>query len=70
MFPLNSSSPLTIVQLECPTFESITTLHRQVPNYTLSFGAVTVLVQGIFVCASIGFSNPDILETRIFPERT
>ena len=23
-----------------------------------------------FVCASLGFSNPDILETRIFPERT
>ena len=42
-FPLTSCRQQN--RPSCPTFESITTLHRQAPNYTLSYGVVMVLAQ-------------------------
>ena len=44
------------------------TQHQQEPNCKLLSGAT--VVQRYLVCASLGFSSPDILETGIFSERT
>ena len=46
-------------------FESYTILHRQVPNYTLSYGAAMILLQSTVFCALLKISNPDMLETPI-----
>ena len=44
--PFGSYSHLSEISLHVRLLWSIATLHRQVPNYTLSYGAVMVLVQG------------------------
>ena len=41
---------------------------RQGPNCTFSCGATVVFGPRYLVCASLGLSSPDILETRFFPD--